>query len=317
MKIECDLAKSCPLCDKPVTSLSIHLQIEHNGSKNFPCSNCGKKFQRKPDVYRHNSRVHLGIRDHPCDICGKRFGDNKDMIRHRDAVHLGKKIDKSKWKQRIKGTQIGTRNLDVKLEDIREDEQGQGVFLQQQGQGAGKLMYVQEQRSFERQDGSLQGHAAYLQGQKGDKDYKDCKEEEGQGLDMSESNNPTKSASLGNNEVLKQTNAVHNSQDFLPVAEKDEILLNFLKPESKRPSKSETHPNENNVEEKGNDDFVRAQEEPMKCNLCSSKCMNIEALEVHKNTAHGPKCHHCYFRFKDNEKLTKHISVGHSDLLDK
>ena len=67
-----------------------------------------------------------------------------------------------------------------------------------------------------------------------------------------------------------------------------------------------------------------AQEEPFKCNLCSFKCMNIESLDVHKKTTHGSKCPHCKFRFKDNEKLKKHITLSHNhitpalkDLLDK
>ena len=78
----------CPICDKPVRKIRTHFQMVHSSSKNFPCFNCGKKFQRKFEMYRHNSRVHLGIRDHPCDMCGKRFGDKKDMVRHRNAVHF-------------------------------------------------------------------------------------------------------------------------------------------------------------------------------------------------------------------------------------
>ena len=322
--IVCDLANNCPLCDKPVTTLRMHFQMEHNGSKNFPCLNCGKKFQRKCEVYRHNSRVHLGIRDHPCDICGKRFGDNKDMMRHRNAVHKGKKIDTSKWKQKVKRTKNRKININVKLEDgsevgcgqLIEDEQGQAVYMQQQGQGACKSMYIQEQRHFDRPDGSMQGFSGYLQGQEGGL-QSDYKEELGQGLHMTESNNQTKQDSLSKKEVLEQTNAVQQSHDFLPVTEKYEILPISLKPESKRPAKSETHPNENNIEEQEDNVSVMAHEEPVKCNLCSSECINIDALEVHKNTTHGPKCHHCNFRFKDNEKLKKHITVGHKDLLDK
>ena len=41
--------------------------------------------------------------------------------------------------------------------------------------------------------------------------------------------------------------------------------------------------NENIIEEPDNDVFVMAQKESCKCNLCSFKCVNIEALEVHKN----------------------------------
>ena len=317
MKIECDLAKSCPLCDKPVTTLRIHLyiyhQMKHNGSKNFPCFNCGKKFKRKSDVHRHNSRVHLCILDHPCDICGKRFGDNKDMVRHRDAVHNGKKVNISKWKQRIEST----RNMDVQLEDGHEVDRDQfvkeeqGFCMQQQGQGASMRVDMQKQGHFKRQDGIVQGHGVYHEGKEGD--IQGIGEEHAQRLDTTEDNKHTQWDFLTKKESILQHNAVQEFQDDHSVTEQDEVLSKRLKEESIRFRKSETNPNKNNSEKQDDDIFVIAQEEPVQCNLCSFKLINSEALKVHKNITHGPKCLHCNFRFKDTEKLKKHITISHTD----
>ena len=87
----------CPLCDKAVTRLDLHVRMVHTDHPEWPCPDCGKKFKRKFDLNRHRVTVHLGVRNFPCDLCGKRFADMKDMTRHRNAVHYGMKI---KWNSR-------------------------------------------------------------------------------------------------------------------------------------------------------------------------------------------------------------------------
>merc|ERR1719282_1835214 len=87
----------CPLCDKPVTRLDLHVRMVHTDLPEWPCPDCGKKFKRKFDLNRHRVTVHLGVRNFPCDLCGKRFADMKDMNRHKNAVHYGMKI---KWNSR-------------------------------------------------------------------------------------------------------------------------------------------------------------------------------------------------------------------------
>jgi len=91
----------CPLCEKPVTRLDLHVRMVHTELPEWPCPDCGKKFKRKFDLNRHRVTVHLGVRNFPCDLCGKRFADMKDMTRHKNAVHYGMKI---KWNSRkVKG----------------------------------------------------------------------------------------------------------------------------------------------------------------------------------------------------------------------
>jgi len=87
----------CPLCEKPVTRLDLHVRMVHTELPEWPCPDCGKKFKRKFDLNRHRVTVHLGVRNFPCDLCGKRFADMKDMTRHKNAVHYGMKI---KWNSR-------------------------------------------------------------------------------------------------------------------------------------------------------------------------------------------------------------------------
>lgn len=84
----------CPLCEKPVTRLDLHVRMVHSELPEWPCPDCGKRFKRKFDLNRHRVTVHLGVRNFPCDLCGKRFADMKDMTRHKNAVHYGMKI---KW----------------------------------------------------------------------------------------------------------------------------------------------------------------------------------------------------------------------------
>eukprot|EP00088_Acartia_fossae_P016616 TRINITY_DN19313_c0_g1_i1.p1 TRINITY_DN19313_c0_g1~~TRINITY_DN19313_c0_g1_i1.p1 ORF type:complete len:253 (-),score=54.36 TRINITY_DN19313_c0_g1_i1:85-843(-) len=84
----------CPLCDKPVTRLDLHVRMVHTDMPDHVCPDCGKKFKRKFDLNRHRVTVHLGVRNFPCDLCGKRFADLKDMTRHKNGVHYGMKI---KW----------------------------------------------------------------------------------------------------------------------------------------------------------------------------------------------------------------------------
>jgi len=112
----------CPLCEKPVTRLDLHVRMVHTELPEWPCPDCGKKFKRKFDLNRHRVTVHLGVRNFPCDLCGKRFADMKDMTRHKNAVHYGMKI---KWNSRKNKEKVGRmrgqgRHGGLKREDAEE-----------------------------------------------------------------------------------------------------------------------------------------------------------------------------------------------------
>jgi len=116
----------CPLCEKPVTRLDLHVRMVHTDLPEWPCPDCGKKFKRKFDLNRHRVTVHLGVRNFPCDLCGKRFADMKDMTRHKNAVHYGMKIrwntNKNKQKHNSERSKTGTRKSVNKANSLASQE---------------------------------------------------------------------------------------------------------------------------------------------------------------------------------------------------
>lgn len=120
----------CPLCEKPVTRLDLHVRMVHTELPEWPCPDCGKKFKRKFDLNRHRVTVHLGVRNFPCDLCGKRFADMKDMTRHKNAVHYGMKI---KWnsrrhkEERMRQRERGERGVKYRSQKREERRGRRGV----------------------------------------------------------------------------------------------------------------------------------------------------------------------------------------------
>merc|ERR1719312_1355890 len=122
----------CPLCEKPVTRLDLHVRMVHTELPEWPCPDCGKKFKRKFDLNRHRVTVHLGVRNFPCDLCGKRFADMKDMTRHKNAVHYGMKIKwnsrKHKEKNKLKKEMMEKR---YRLGDLRREKSERELKLEE------------------------------------------------------------------------------------------------------------------------------------------------------------------------------------------
>lgn len=59
------------------------------GKKSYSCKQCGKGFNRKWYLVRHQ-RVHTGLKPYECTACGKAFSQNSTLIRHY-FIHTGEK----------------------------------------------------------------------------------------------------------------------------------------------------------------------------------------------------------------------------------
>ncbi|XP_070079573.1 zinc finger protein 550 isoform X4 [Equus caballus] len=61
----------------------------HAGSNLYKCKQCGKGFNRKWYLVRHQ-RVHTGMKPYECNACGKAFSQSSTLIRHY-LIHTGEK----------------------------------------------------------------------------------------------------------------------------------------------------------------------------------------------------------------------------------
>lgn len=50
-------------------------------NKVFPCTICGRKFNLKCNLNRHNL-VHTGVRNYGCEVCGQRFVLRQHLKKH-------------------------------------------------------------------------------------------------------------------------------------------------------------------------------------------------------------------------------------------
>ncbi|XP_008061085.1 zinc finger protein 550 [Carlito syrichta] len=61
----------------------------HAGTNLYKCKQCGKGFNRKWYLVRHQ-RVHTGMKPYECNACGKAFSQSSTLIRHY-LIHTGEK----------------------------------------------------------------------------------------------------------------------------------------------------------------------------------------------------------------------------------
>ncbi|XP_053690318.1 zinc finger protein 32-like [Sabethes cyaneus] len=71
----------CPTCGKVVKDLKSHMLV-HTGSKDFPCSFCGKKFTYKSDRVLHEN-IHKGLKPYKCTECPSAFAHRKSLLTHK------------------------------------------------------------------------------------------------------------------------------------------------------------------------------------------------------------------------------------------
>lgn len=81
----------CNLCEDKLDSrrgLYDHYNLVHPGEPKHPCSHCDKRFKKKEQLQRHESRIHSGVRarDLACPECGKAFAEN-GILRIHMRIH--------------------------------------------------------------------------------------------------------------------------------------------------------------------------------------------------------------------------------------
>ncbi|XP_073536742.1 gastrula zinc finger protein XlCGF66.1-like [Phyllobates terribilis] len=64
-------------------------QRGHTGKNIFSCSECGKNFNRRPNLIKHMT-THTGEKPFSCEECGKCFSDKSHLFRHQ-KIHTGEK----------------------------------------------------------------------------------------------------------------------------------------------------------------------------------------------------------------------------------
>ena len=81
----------CDQCDFEATraeAVKRHVKFVHEGSTEFTCSECGKRFQARWEMELHIKKKHQGYRI-PCKSCEKKFYTNTMLKAHIRYVHEG------------------------------------------------------------------------------------------------------------------------------------------------------------------------------------------------------------------------------------
>ena len=84
----------CECCKKSFFSanhLQKHINVIHNGQRDYKCDSCEKTFPTERNMKLHINSVHNGQKDHQCDSFTKAFSQAANLKTHINAVHNGKK----------------------------------------------------------------------------------------------------------------------------------------------------------------------------------------------------------------------------------
>ncbi|KAK8768678.1 hypothetical protein V5799_014857 [Amblyomma americanum] len=66
---------------RPLPAIEFSTSTSISKPKEFACNICGRKFNLKCNLNRHNL-VHTGVRNYGCEVCGQRFVLRQHLKKH-------------------------------------------------------------------------------------------------------------------------------------------------------------------------------------------------------------------------------------------
>merc|ERR1719300_1809182 len=82
----------CDTCGKLLTSrmkLQTHIEVIHEGRRDFKCRFCDKTFTSKSNLQIHEGSLHTGVLPYKCEFCSKMFARRNQLQSHKESQHPG------------------------------------------------------------------------------------------------------------------------------------------------------------------------------------------------------------------------------------
>ena len=71
------------------------MKLVHQGTKDFRCEECSKKFNIVGNLKRHLKVVHYETKDFECEECSSKFGEKSDLKTHVKTVYNAKNAQRN------------------------------------------------------------------------------------------------------------------------------------------------------------------------------------------------------------------------------
>ena len=76
----------CDVCGKLLTSrlkLQTHVEVIHEGRRDYKCRFCDKTFTSKSNLQIHEGSLHTGVLPYKCEYCSKMFARRNQLNAHK------------------------------------------------------------------------------------------------------------------------------------------------------------------------------------------------------------------------------------------